>query len=245
MRNLKKFLALVLAMMMVFSLMITVNAATSSDTKYANAYNVLGRYGVVKGTGGSKDNYAGNFTRAEMAGIAYRIATGDVDDKYAKQNEIYAMQFEDADKAAWAKGYIGYCANMGIIIGDGRGNFNPNDPVTGYQVAVLMLRLLGYTYKHEFTGKNWEKEAGDYALKTGISKDLESSVDLKNVARRDVAIQMAYAASMQTNRRVFNTLTNDYTIVNQKLIEEDASTRTYDVWGAPSTLYVANFTRPE
>ena len=245
MRNLKKFLALVLAMMMVFSLMITVNAATSSDTKYATAYNVLGRYGVVKGTGGSKDNYAGTFTRAEMAGIAYRIATGDVDDKYVKQNEIYAMQFDDADDAAWAKGYIGYCANMGIVIGDGRGHFNPNDPVTGYQVAVLMLRLLGYTYKHEFEGKNWEKEAGDYALKTGISKDLEKSVDLKNVARRDVAIQMAYAASLQVERKAFSTLSNDYYNTGDTLIVELTSTPTDDVWGNPTVTYTARFTRPD
>ena len=59
MRNLKKFLALVLAMMMVFSLMITVNAAKLDDftdsesvnPKYAEAVDVLTQLGIFKGQG--------------------------------------------------------------------------------------------------------------------------------------------------------------------------------------------------
>ena len=50
MRNLKKFLALVLAMMMVFSLMVTVNAAnTGRGSKYAANSTTLYKYGIVSG----------------------------------------------------------------------------------------------------------------------------------------------------------------------------------------------------
>ena len=57
MRNLKKFLALVLAMMMTLSLMVTVNAATPTDFSdgdkitdaYKEAVDVLSALKVVKG----------------------------------------------------------------------------------------------------------------------------------------------------------------------------------------------------
>ena len=56
MRNLKKFLALVLAMMMTLSLMVTVNASSFKDDDditavYGEAIDVLTELGVIKGYG--------------------------------------------------------------------------------------------------------------------------------------------------------------------------------------------------
>ena len=124
MRNLMKFLALVLAMMMVFSLMITVSAADAftdadlvKERKYANAIDTLQEYGVLKGDENGNFNPDGEFSRAEMAGIAYRIAMGDVEGKLEKQNAIYAQKFTDVGENHWAAPYIGFCVNWGIVNG--------------------------------------------------------------------------------------------------------------------------------
>ena len=80
MRNLKKFLALVLAMMMTLSLMVTVNAATPTDFSdgdkitdaYKEAVDVLSALKVVKGDDrGFRPGET--ITRAEVSAILYRI----------------------------------------------------------------------------------------------------------------------------------------------------------------------------
>ena len=93
MRNLKKFLALVLAMMMAMSLMITANAANEADnatSKYpdgdsvtpafAEAVDVLSGMGVFKGRDTGDFAPADTITRAETAAIIYRLMTADVND---------------------------------------------------------------------------------------------------------------------------------------------------------------------
>ena len=69
MRNLKKFLALVLALMMVVSVMVTVNAASSSTAKYAAAVETLQNYGVLKGYEDGQPHPEKNITRAQMAAL--------------------------------------------------------------------------------------------------------------------------------------------------------------------------------
>ena len=86
MRNLKKILALALALVMTLSVMTVANAAFTDskdiDSKYTEAVDVLSSLGVFKGTGtGSTFSPKQSITRAEVAAIIYRIVTGDVTDK--------------------------------------------------------------------------------------------------------------------------------------------------------------------
>ena len=119
MRNLKKFLALVLAMMMVLSLMITVNAATDykddaqiSD-QYREAVEVLKGMGIMVGETDGNFTPKGNFTRAYLAGIAYRVSghnTDDVSNLYVDYGPFTDLA---GSKNAWATGYINYAWNAG------------------------------------------------------------------------------------------------------------------------------------
>ena len=85
MRNLKKFLALILAMVMAFSMMMTANAAhvgtqysdeADVTPAFSEAVEVLTGMGVFQGDNNSF-RPASNITRAEVAAIIYRLATGD------------------------------------------------------------------------------------------------------------------------------------------------------------------------
>ncbi len=191
MRNLKKFLALVLAMMMVMSLMLTVNAKNvefSDDETITEVFKedltVLAGMKVVKGYAGNNEDGQykpqGDITRAEMAAIVYRLATGDVDDK---QTDAYvgASNFLDVKDDAWYAGYVNYCENSRYIAGDGKGYFRPTDKVTGYEALAMLLRAMGYNEPdHNFTGSNWATTV----LMTARPNGMLAKVDKTSYASR-------------------------------------------------------------
>ena len=158
MRNLKKILALVLALVMSLSLMATAGAADFSDKdqisdKYSDAVTVLNGLEVFKGyDNGARFEPQGDITRAEVAAIIYRIATGDVSDT---QKDIYSTWglFTDVADGSWYAGYVNYCANAGYIKGRGNKIFDPNGKVTGYEALAMILRAIGYDKNNEFSGR--------------------------------------------------------------------------------------------
>ena len=181
MRNLKKILALVLALVMSLSLMATAGASSFPDVDaenpYATAIEVLDELKVFQGY---KED--GTFrptetlNRAQAAVLVYRIATGDVEDKYL-DNYTYMQQskFTDLDGYNWAKGYINYCQNAGIVVGTSATTFDPGAKVTGYQLLVMLLRTLGYGKAGEFADpKGWELQTATIAEREGITKNVTS-----------------------------------------------------------------------
>ena len=179
MRNLKKILALVLALVMSLSLMATAGASSFPDVDaenpYATAIEVLDELKVFQGY---KED--GTFrptetlNRAQAAVLVYRIATGDVEDKYL-DNYTYMQQskFTDLDGYNWAKGYINYCQNAGIVVGTSSTTFDPGAKVTGYQLLVMLLRTLGYGKAGEFADPDgWELKSAEIAESEGITKNV-------------------------------------------------------------------------
>ena len=197
MRNLKKFLALVLAMMMTLSLMVTVNAATPTDFSdgdkitpaYKEAVDVLSALKVVKGDDrGFRPGET--ITRAEVSAILYRIVTGDVDDKNA---ELYkgANYFTDVTADRWYDGYVNYCANNGLVLGVGGGKFNPNAPVTGYEALVMILRAIGYNNPKEFSSGDWRLKASGYGRRLNITDNI-AEARLAGPATREMVAEIMF-----------------------------------------------------
>ena len=155
MKNLKKILALVLVMAVVFSFTaMTASAAFTDEADIARneAVDVMAAIGVINGYTDGTFKPKGEVTRAEMAKmITVLLNKGDdVGDLYKG-----AVTFADST-SHWAAGYIAYCAQEKIINGRNASTFDPNANVTGTEAAKMLLCALGYDPAVEgLTGASW------------------------------------------------------------------------------------------
>ncbi len=209
MRNLKKFLALVMAMVMAFSLMLSASAANtakdfddaSSITEaFVEATDVLTGMKVFQGDeGGFRP--ADTITRAEVAALIYRLATGDVDDVRSGAYANYG-NFADVAESDWFAGYVGYCANAGYIKGKTPTTFDPYASVTGYEALAMILRAIGYDKNGEFTGATWETNVSALATQLGILTNIKTTHygnTLYLASRRDVVAELLFQADAKVN----------------------------------------------
>lgn len=191
----KKLLALVLALVMTLSLAVVGSNAAFKDADkvnetYAEAVDVLAGMKVFQGYTDGSFQPEGSITRAEVAAIVYRLYTGDVADKQASLYASY-NKFNDMDGAAWAKGYIGYCANAGLVKGYDAKTFAPQDKVTGYQALAMILRAVGYDKNGEFVGADWQLHVAQTAQQLGVLKNVKGE-DLNAAASRQLVAELLF-----------------------------------------------------
>ena len=206
MRNLKKFLALVLAMVMALSLMVTASAASDNVTypdgdsvtsEFQEAVTVLGGMGVMTGDSGSfyPDR---TIMRSEMAAVLYRLMTGDTSNlKNQLYADIAASRFTDVSEDAWFAPYVGWCYDAGIMVGS-NGYFRPWDNVTGYETLVMTLRAMGYGKNGEYTGIGWNVNASSDGTRVGLLRDVNNTHyanTLSQYTRREVVASIVFQAA--------------------------------------------------
>ena len=196
----KKLLALVLALVMTLSLAVVGSNAAFKDADkvnetYSEAVNVLSGMKVFQGYTDGSFQPTGDITRAEVAAIVYRLYTGDVTDKQASLYATY-NKFSDMDGAKWAAGYIGYCANAGLVKGYDAKTFGPADKVTGYQALAMILRAVGYDKNNEFTGADWQLHVAQYAQQLGVLKNVKNE-DLNAPASRELVAELLFRTAAE------------------------------------------------
>ena len=175
MRNLKKVLSLVLCVAMMLSVMVMgTGAVTLTDSEdispqYREAAEVLTGMGIINGYEDDSFKPQQSITRAEVAAMIYRVATGDVEDEKADIN-AGAKIFTDVDPDDWYAGYVNYCGDAEYIKGFEDDSFRADENVTGYQVLAMILRAVGYDKNNEFTGTNWTINVASTAMQEGLLK---------------------------------------------------------------------------
>ena len=248
MKTLKKTLCLILAVVMVVGVLIL--PAYAADD-YTAAITALQNYKVLQGKGDGLIHADDPVTRADMAAIVYRIMTGDTEpaatanQKADAKYGAYADKFKDLTaNDQWAKGYIGFCANQGVLKGDEKGNVKPNEQITGYEVQAMLLRALGYDKNNEYTGKDWKFNILADATKTGISKGV--STDPANKTPRGAVAQLTYNATTKTPMVAPAVWPNiGYNSLRKTLIEDTTAAVTTDVFGAYTSTMGFQFNWPD
>ena len=193
MRNLKKILALVLALMMVLSVMVFASAANYDDysdkdqvsPEYAEAVEVLTGMDIFWG---SENSFypKSNVTRAEVATLLYRIMTGDITGSQVGIYKDYGM-FDDVLETNWFAGYVNYAANGELVVGVGDDKYNPQGNVTGYEWITMLLRAIGYDANGEISGSTWKITAASLAKQAGILGSFNEATLNSALTREQVA----------------------------------------------------------
>ena len=193
MRNLKRTLSLALAAVMLMGMMVVGAGAASRDftdadeIKNVEAVDVMVALGILEG--GDKGDFQPNsiLTREQAAKIiCYLLLGTEAADKLTTNSTV----FKDVAADRWSAPYIGYCVNLGILAGDGNGNFFPEGKLNGAAFGKMLLVALGYDPAIEkYVGSDWMINVASDVIEAGISpKGLVLSNDL---SRQDAA-QMAF-----------------------------------------------------
>ena len=190
----KKFLSLVLALVMTMSL-VTVSAGAkdftdNSKINYAEAVDVMSAVKVIDGYADGSFNPSATLTRGAAAKIICNLILGPTT---ASALVADAAPYKDVPVNHTFAGYIAYCQKEGIISGYADGTFKPANSLTGYAFMKMLLGALGYKAEQEgYTGPNWSINVAKRALNVGLNDDLNGSFNGVKAVNREEACLYAF-----------------------------------------------------
>ena len=186
----KKFLSMVLALVMAMSL-VTISAGAKdftddSKVNYAEAVDVISALGIVDGYTDGSFRPTTELNRAQAAKIICNMILGPTT---ASALSASAAPFSDVPADHWAAGYIAYCAKEGIIAGMGDGSFHPADTLTGYAFMKMLLTAIGYDAEMEgFVGANWGVNVAKQAIGIDLDDGNDDFVGTAKVTREEACL---------------------------------------------------------
>ena len=187
----KKLLALVLALVMSMSLVTISNAAFKDADKidYKEAVDVMNAVGVFIGDEKGNFNAKDNLTREQAAKIIAYLELG----SKAADALVGGATFTDVASTRWSAGFVGYCAQAGVVAGNGDGKFDPAGQLTALQFGKMLLVELGYDAKAAgMVGADWAINTSKLMAKAKLMDGIDGSVN--QVLTREKAAQMCLNA---------------------------------------------------
>ena len=226
----KKFLSLVLALVMTMSL-VTISAGAkdfddNADITYVEAVDVMSDLKIVDGDKSGNFNPTAGLTRGAAAKIICNLILGPTT---AAELNADTDPYPDVDKDSVFAGYIAYCAKEGIVGGYADGTFKPANPLTGYAFMKMLLGALGYDAAVEgYTGPNWSINVAKQAIGIGLNDNLVDNFNGSDFVTREEAMLYAFNTMKATMVDYDTTITigditvagsNEYDVANNARVE--------------------------
>ena len=247
----KKFLSLVLALVMTMSL-VTISAGAKDFTdndkvNYDEAVQVVSMLGIVNGYEDGSFKPANTLTRGAAAKI---IANFKLTPAVADALKGSETTFKDVPSTNVFSGYIAYCASEGIIAGYGDGTFKPAGTLTANAFMKMLIGALGYDTT-TYVGDNFATKVALKVKELGLAEG-NTFVGSKALTREEACL---YAFNALSKNGVYYEGGSSVTINGVNIVTgavekkyEDTygervfglkSSTTSDVFGRPATKYTA------
>ena len=226
MKNLKKVLALVLAVVMIMGVVSVASAKTYKDAdaeafkSYADAIDALSSLKILDGFEDETFKADGTLTRAQAAkivAIVHNAATnGRIQSDIAALYSNAQNPFVDCN-TSWALPYINYCRITGLADGMTATTYAPKREVTGVQFLKLMLTTLNFnTAKEGYTGTGWDinvlNRANEIGLTAGLADGWKAIAPIKRGEAAQVLYNALTAYLVEYGQKVKNNYVNDTTL---------------------------------
>ena len=235
----KKFLSLVLAVIMTMSL-VTISASAAEykdftdkdEIQYEEAVAVLNRLGIITGYSEGDFRPEGELTRGAAAKIIASLLLGP---EAAENLSPTTAPFKDVPLDHTFAGPIAYCSTLKIINGYSDGSFQPGGTLTGYAFSKMLLGALGYKSDVEhFTGSGWNMNVNARAAEAGLFDRL--SFKGNDPVNREEAAQLA----LNTLKATLVEYTGGMTVTTGDATVVGAQTRTYKISNQEYATHIRN-----
>lgn len=181
----KKFLCILMTLIMIFSMTTNVFASTFKDLdENHNQFEAIDTLKTLELIEGYEDGAFGGdnvLTRAELCTMMVRAMYED--NTHFSTNNI----FTDVSIDHWARVYIDTAFENGLMVGYGDGTFGPENKLTYTQTARVILNALGYG------DLEWPVGVNTFAYELGLYDNVKIK-NFENGCTRADAAQMIYNA---------------------------------------------------
>lgn len=194
MRTSKKFLAMILTILMVVGSFSAVLSSYAFDDveDYQSQIALMNQLRIVEGKDETTFGYGEDVLRWHMALWIAKIMTGKVDDAYVNWYETTNYTtFQDVNPDQFY-GSISYGVENGIILGYSETEFGPDDGIIFQDAFTMVVRMLGYGSASMDANYPWSYV--DKAIKLGLDKGLRANYNNEEKATREEIVVILYNA---------------------------------------------------
>ena len=150
-------------------------------TRYEEPVSVLSALNIMIGDENGELRLDDTIIRSEVTKMAVTAMGMEKAAESSKGNRDYL----DVAPEHWANGYINVATSLGLVEGDGDGNFRPNDKITYREAVAIMVRATGYENIAQNKGgypRGYITVAGENNMLSGVEGSAEKEISRGNVA---------------------------------------------------------------
>ncbi len=193
----KKIAVLILAMSIIFSSSVPINAQQGDNpNSLASVSDSLNKLGLLSGDGNGNYNLDSMLNRTEAMTFLAKLMGKN---EYIQKNKdtLKKTKFKDVAETDWFAPYVGFCYSNNIVSGYSKELFGSKDKITEQSFLVMLLKLLKYE------DIKWNDNVFKKAYEAGLVADtsyLSKTKDTKNsFTRGDAVFAMNAALTAKIN----------------------------------------------